>query len=207
MGVRAKLVAIAAVACAWGCSRSGSAGGAGARQTRAFLEQVVNVRAQMSADDTYRIPAMLRREDAIMMTDQVVRIARYRQTLSKLDPAHVDPKVVRLQLGMEALLDAFRFVCLDSAELFTEVKELDSRQPERTPLAPAVLSAMRLSRGSTVAALDSLLDALGELDTSPRGGMDLAPIMASVRSDQAKLRRALEAQQDLARQVNAPPGS
>ncbi len=205
MCVRAKLVAIAAVACAWGCSRSGD--GPGARQTRAFLEQVVNVRAQMSADDTSRIPSMLRRGDAIMMTDQVVRIARYRQTLSKLDPAHVDPKVVRLQLGMEALLDAFRFVCLDSAELFTEVKERDSRQPERTPLAPAILSAMRLSRGSTVAALDSLLDALGELDTSPGGGLDLAPIIGSVRSDQAKLRRALEAQQDLAMQVNAPPGS
>ena len=205
MCVRAKLVAIAAVACAWGCSRSGD--GPGARQTRAFLEQVVNVRAQMSADDTSRIPSMLRRGDAIMMTDQVVRIARYRQTLSKLDPAHVDPKVVRLQLGMEALLDAFRFVCLDSAELFTEVKERDSRQPERTPLAPAILSAMRLSRGSTVAALDSLLDALGELDTSPGGVLDLAPIIGSVRSDQAKLRRALEAQQDLAMQVNAPPGS
>ena len=194
----------------WGCSRpvAESAKGPGDPEKVTFLHEVVRVRAQMGADDLRRIPAMIRREDGIMMTDQVVRVGRYRMAISKLDPANVDPKVVKLRQGMEELLDAYRFMCLNTAELFREVKAFDSGYPDRAPLAPALLSSMRLSRGNTVEALDSLLDALGGMDTSARkGGIDLAPIINSIRSDRARLGQALEAEQELARQLALPAGS
>lgn len=193
-----------ALACAGGCSRPGAQ--AEGPAARAFLEGVVKVRGQMTADDMVRIPAMIRGEDFIMMTDQVVRIGRYRLALSKLDPARAEAKAVRFRKGMESLLNTFRFVCLDTAELFREIKEFDTRHPDREPLAPALLSAMRQSRGSTLEALDSLLDALGDLDTSAgNGGIDLAPIINSVRADRANLRQAMAAQDELARQVAGPP--
>jgi hypothetical protein len=107
---------------------------------------------------------------------------------------------------MESVLNAFRFVCLDTAELFREIKEFDKRQPDREPLAPALLSAMRTSRGSTPEALDTLLEALGDRDTSAgTGGIELAPIINSVRADRATLRQAMAAQEELARQVAVPP--
>ena len=46
----------------------------------------------------------------------------------------VDPKSTQLEKGVEASLDAYRAVCLDTAELFREVKEVDSKFPDKPPI-------------------------------------------------------------------------
>jgi hypothetical protein len=209
MTARSKTIAALSLALAWGCSRPA------AEPVKApvppakadFLQEVVKARLQMAADDAHRISAMIRREDAIMLTNQIERLGQYRMAAVRLDPAGVDPKVARLRQGFVALLDAYRFVCLDTAELFREVAALDLGRAGRPPLAPALLAAMNGSRGGTVAALDSLLGALAGLDTKPQpGGINLAPIIGSVRSDHAALKQALAAQKDLESKVRLPAG-
>jgi hypothetical protein len=195
------------VALAWGCSRPAAEPASAPAAKPDFLREIVKARILMAADDANRIPAMIRRLDAIMLTNQIERFGQYRLAVGKLDATGVDPKVARVRQGFAALIDAYRFVCLDAAELFKEVAALDLERAHRPPLAPALLAAMRGSRGGTLDALDSLLGALAGLDTSAQaGGIDLAPIISSVRSDQAALRRALAAQKDLEGKVRLPAG-
>jgi hypothetical protein len=210
MSARNVAIAVSVLACACGCSRSGGPGDPavqGAAETRIFLQQLVQVRGLINADNADRIPAMIRGEDSTMLTEQVLRFGQYRQTLSKLDPSRVDAQVLQLGRSVEGLLGAYRSVCLDSAELFREIVELDSKQPERGPMAPAIKNAMASSQGDTLAALDSLIEATGDLDTSPNGSaVFLVPVLNAVRGDRAKLKLAIDAQQELARQIKTDSG-
>jgi len=207
MTARARLLFAASLALALGCPRPRAEPEKGAPPKPSFLQEVIKARLQLASDSESRIPALIRREDAVMMTNELERIARYRVTVGKLDASNVEPKVARVRQGLLALLDVYRFTCIDTAELFREIAAFDAGRPGRPPLAPALLSAMRASKGDTVAALDSLLSALGGRDTrAAEGGVNLGPIIGSVRSDAAALRKALADQKEIESHVAFPSG-
>jgi hypothetical protein len=191
-----------ALAVAPGCSRPEVADSAS--RTRQFLSEVGRVRAQMTADNLERIPAVIRRQDASMLTDEVARIGRYRLALSKLDPRGVDPNTVLYMQSVVAALEAYRAACMDTAEFFFELREADSKPSDRGLLAPAVGSVLQTSRGDTVAALDSVIGAVRGLDTTGTA-IFLVPIANTIQADRARLSVAQHDQLELARQLSSAP--
>jgi hypothetical protein len=127
--------------------------------------------------------------------------------LGKLDPVRVGPAALRLREGVEVLLDAYRYACMDTAELLREVRELDSSRPDRAPLAPMIVASLRFSRGNTLVSLDALLDALSVMDTTGgRVTVNLAPAVNIVRGDRTRLKQAMDSEAELARRISDPNG-
>jgi hypothetical protein len=186
-----------ALACASGCSRQG-----GGAETRIFLQQVVHVRAQLGSDADGRIPAMIRGQDSAMLTDEILTLGKYRLALANLGSGGVDPKAIQLRQAVLDLVEAYRSVCLDTAEFFREVNESDERQPGRAPIGQTIRYALEPSQGDTLATLDRLIETTGGLDMSPNGhAVFLAPIANTIRMDRMRLKGASDAQSALASQV------
>lgn len=163
-----------------------------------YLQGLGLVRSQLGADNSGRIPDLIRRQDSALLTDEVARLGQYRLSLGVLDPAGADAKAARLGQAVEASIEAYRSVCLDTAELFREVREADAKRPDHEPIEKTFQKSMQAARGDTLAALDSLLTATDEIDLTPGADINFPPIISAVRADQQKLERAISEERALA---------
>lgn len=137
-----------------------------------------------------------------MLTDEILTLGKYRLALANLGSGGVDPKAIQLRQAVLDLVEAYRSVCLDTAEFFREVNESDERQPGRAPIGQTIRYALEPSQGDTLATLDRLIETTGGLDMSPNGhAVFLAPIANTIRMDRMRLKGASDAQSALASQV------
>jgi len=199
MGTFRLILVVAVMALLAGCSRPGAEEpDAALARTRAYLQELGVVRSQMNADSSSRIPSLIRRQDATLLTDQVARLGQYRHALGQLDTAGVDPRAVKFEQGVEASLEAYRSACLDAAEFFREARDADSRQPG---VVKALSKGLQPAEGGTLGALDSLVAAANDLDSTQVAGVNLTPVVAAIRADRRRLDLAADAEQALAKQV------
>jgi hypothetical protein len=192
---RLMLVA-AALAGVVGCSRQeapkSASGAGGEAETFKFLQEVGAIRAQVNADNRERIPALLSTLDVAQLGDEAARIEGYGQSLAKLDVLQVDPGAVTFAQNFEHILEAYKAVCLDAAELFRDAKKTNDQHPGSAPIFLSSDGKMDLNRSDTSGALDSLL---AIVDNTPKAsgdsGSSLDPtLVEKLRGDLATLRKA-----------------
>jgi len=189
---------IAVLAAAVGCSRQGGAPRAyDAAKTYGYLQRVGRVRSLINADNRDRIPAMIRSRDSVMLGAEATKTEQYKRSLAGIGSEGVDPDALTFTRNFETILDSYRTVCTDSAELFREM----GKESPRPPAVAAAPLAIRIGADAdpvdTIGAVDSLLDSMDRVDTSARAGPAfLRPILNKVRDDRDKLRAAKAAHHD-----------
>jgi hypothetical protein len=204
MNAAGLVLAIGMLAAA-GCSRQDEAPRAyDAARTYAYLRNVGHVRALINADNRERIPAMIRSRDSVMLGAQGAKTAEYKRNLAGLAPDGVDPEALKFARNFEAILDWYRSVCMDSAELFREMSAGDPRSPALATAVPEIRIGTEANQGDTIGAVDSLLDSMGRADTGARAGsVYLQPILNKVRDDRDRLREAKAAHHDFTAKLKA----
>jgi hypothetical protein len=134
---------------------------------------------------------MIRNRDSVMLATEGAKADEYKRTLAGLGPEGVDPEALTFARNFEAILDSYRSVCMDSAELFREMGQESPRPPALAVALPAIRLGTEASQSDTIAAVDSLLDSMGRTDTSAKpGSVFLQPILNNVRDDRDRLRAA-----------------
>jgi hypothetical protein len=201
MKAHRSMLMAAALAGAVGCSRQEApkagdgAGTGGEAETFKYLQEVGAIRTQVNADNRERIPDLLSTLDSAQLGDEAARIEGYRQSLAKLDVLQVDPGAVTFEQNFEHILEAYKAVCLDSAELFRDAKKINDQHPGSEPIFLNSDGKIDLNRNDTSGAVDSLL---AIVDNTPKAsndsGSSLDPALVDkVRGDLATLRKAKSA--------------
>jgi hypothetical protein len=205
MKARRLLLMIGVLAACAGCSRDGGTQKAyGAKETYSYLQEVGQIRLLINTDNKDRIPAMIRGQDAVMLGAQGAKTEEYRQTLIALKAVGVDPEALMFKKNLEAILDSYRSVCLDTAELFREIKAANARPSgPHIDLPPAIFGSLAY-KSDTLGTIDSLLESLGRMDVNPGGGaVSLKPIVDKVREDRDKLKSAKVTHHDFTNKLKA----
>jgi hypothetical protein len=204
MNARHTMLLIGVLAAA-GCSRKDDSPTVfGASLTHDYLKKVGQVRALINTDNRERIPAMIHGQDFSMLRGQAAKIEGYTHTLSVLGTNGVDPDALKFMQNFGAILDAYKSVCLDTAELFREVKEARSRQKTPGVPPPELKIVLESSQTDTIGALDALLDSTERMDAAARAGaIFLEPIVSKVRDDRDKLRSAKAVHHDFTVKIKA----
>lgn len=185
-------VLMIAILAAAGCSREGDAPTAyGARETYGYLQKVGRIRSMINADNRDRIPAMIRGRDSEMLGRQGARLEEYKRSLAALESPGVDPEALKFTQSLEAIIDSYRAVCLDSAELSREMKESGARPSAPAVAVPVISLGTEAYQGDTIGTLNSLLDSMERIDAAPKSAsVFLQPIVNKVRDDRERLRSA-----------------
>ena len=168
-----------------------------AKATYEYLRDIGRVRALSNADNKERIPAMIRNGDAAMLAGQGAKTEDYKRTLAAIPAAGVDPDALTFGRNFAAILDSYRSVCADSAELFRELKASEAGPPASSPALPQIRFGTQAYQTDTIGTVDSLLESVGRMDTGAKpGGVLLQPIVAKLRLDRDSLRAAKVAHHD-----------
>ncbi len=185
-------------AAAAGCSRHVEAPRVfGAKETYDYLKKVGSVRVLINIDNKERIPAMIRGQDVTKLMGQGAKTEEYKHTLSSLPPNGVDPEALKFTQNFVAILDSYRSVCSDSAELFREIRESNARQGGPLTVLPPIIHGSDSYQTDTIGTVDSLLDSMNPMDmTAKAGAVFLQPIVDRLRDDREKLRSAKVAHHD-----------
>ena len=140
---------------------------------------------------------MIRGRDSVMLGAEARKTEEYKRTLAGIGSEGVDPDALKFTRNFEAILDSYRTVCADSAELFREMGQ-ERPRPPAVAAAPLVIRiGVDTSQVDTIGAVDSLLDSMDRVDTSPKAGSAfLKPILNKVRDDRDRLRSAKVAHHD-----------
>ena len=194
------------LAAAVGCSRHGDAPKVfGATQTHNYLLRVGQIRAVINTDNKERIPGMIRGQDVALLDAQATKTEGYMHSLAALDATGVDPEALKFAHNFADILDAYKSVSLDLAELFREMKKANVRPP-----APPANPLLRIKFGSeppqgdTIGAVDALLDSIGRMDTTEKtGAVFFKPIVNRVRDDKERLRLAKVAHHEFTQTLKA----
>jgi hypothetical protein len=205
MKARHSVLLIGVLAAAAGCTRHDDATKIfGSSLTHDYLKKVGQVRSLINTDNRDRIPGMIRGQDYSMLRGQAAKIEGYMHTLASLGTNGVDPDALKFMQNFAAILDGYKSVCLDSAELFREVKEARSRQPTPGVSPPELKFSLESSQTDTIGALDALLESADRMDATARvGAIFLEPIVSKVRDDRDKLRSAKAVHHDFTQKIKA----
>jgi hypothetical protein len=200
----AVLAALLAAALAGGTRLEAGPSAASGDETRIFLMKVGQIRARTNADNRDRIPGLIRGQDEAELAAEAARMEEDAHSLGAIPPAEVDAEAVAFTRNFVAILQAYRAVCLDTAEMFREIRTETARQsdPDRRPLAlkfdPATYQR------DTLGTLNSLLDSLSRARAADADRlMFLAASMEMVRRDRDDLRSAKQAHHDFTVKMKA----
>jgi len=205
MNARPLVLMVGVLAACAGCSRHDETPRAfGATETYNYLQKVGLIRALINTDNKERIPAMIRSQDAVMLGAQGEKTGEYRHTLSTLNSGGVDPDALMFTRNFEAILDSYKSVCLDSAELFREIKRANSRTSGPVIVLPDIRFGTEAYQSDTIGTIDSLLDSLDRLDSGARSSAGfLRAIVDKVRDDRDRLRSAKVAHHEFTNKMKA----
>ena len=205
MNAQRLVLVVGVLAASVGCSRHDDAPRVfGAAETYSYLQKVGQIRVLINADNKERIPAMIRGQDHVMLGAQAKKIDEYGHTLSMLSSNRVDPDAVTFTKNFETILDSYKSVCLDSAELYREIKKANARPSGPIIVLPAIRPGTEPYQTDTIGTIDSLLESLGRMDSAARtGAVFLQPIVDKLRDDRDKLRSAKVAHHEFTKKLKA----
>lgn len=172
---------------------SGSQNGAGPAQTYRYLQEVGKIRALINADNKGRIPALIHDQDPAALEAQVSKIEGYKQDLSKLAADGVDAEALQFSQNFGAILDAYRSVCADAAELYRRAVKGDASGPESAGLMSAIKGGLPPVQADTLGAVASLVSTISQLNEGVKAHADfLGPLAQKLREDRERLVTAKE---------------
>jgi hypothetical protein len=205
MNAQRLVLMIGVLAACVGCTRRDEASKAfRAAETHSYLQKVGQIRVLINSDNKERIPAMIRGQDLVMLGAQGEKTDEYEHTLSTLRSTGVDPDAVTFTKNFEAILDSYKAVCLDSAELFREIKKANARASGPAIALPGLSPGGEPYKGDTIAAIDLLLESLARMDSAARAGtVFLQPMVDKVRDDRDRLRSAKVAHHEFTKKLKA----
>ncbi|HXQ81463.1 MAG TPA: hypothetical protein VN775_09130 [Opitutaceae bacterium] len=205
MNAQRLVLMVGVLAASAGCSRHDEPPRVfGATETYAYLQRVGLIRALINTDNKDRIPAMIRSQDVALLGAQSEKTDEYRHTLSTLKPSGVDPDALTFTKNFEAILDSYKSVCLDSAELFREIKKANARPSGPTIVLPEIRFGTEAYQSDTIGTIDSLLESLDRMDAgAASGAVSLRAIVERVREDRDKLRSAKVAHHEFTSKMKA----
>jgi hypothetical protein len=197
------MLAISAMAAASACLGQDSSKFASADTTYRYLREVGRVRAMVNTDNRETIPNLLQGGDPAALAAEAKTLDGYKQTVDNIDPTDVDPEAVQFKDSFKTIVESYRSVCLDAAELYKEVAAADSK-PGASPLLYAKGGKLELMLNGTLAAMDSLLGVLDRVDkgASP-GGAALQPLVDKLHADEDRLKAAHDSHHDLTAKLKA----
>jgi hypothetical protein len=175
-----------------------------AAETHSYLQKLGQIRALINADNKDRIPGMIRGRDIATLSAQAAKIEGYMGSVAALPTNGVDPDVMKFTQNFEAILDAYKSVCLDSAELFREMKTANVQPP--APGGPLSDIKFWSASGPTdaIGAVDALLKSMDRMDTSAKAAVVfLQPIINRVSDDADKLRTTKDAHHEFTKKAKA----
>ena len=175
-----------------------------AASTYGFLQKVGRVRSLINADNKERIPAMIRGRDEMMLSAEGAKTEEYKRSLAGLGSVGVDPDALTFARNFGAILDSYRDVCVDSAELFRELRASNARPPAQAPAPPTIRIGAEANPNDTIGTVDALLESMDRMDAGAKSGaISLQPIVDKVREDRDRLRSAKIAHHDFTVKLKA----
>ncbi len=203
MRARRLMLAISAMAAASACLGQDSSKFASADTTYRYLREVGRVRAMVNTDNRETIPNLLQGGDPASLAAEAKTLEGYRQTVDNIDSTDVDPEAVQFKDSFKAIVESYRSVCLDAAELYKEVAAAGAK-PGAGPLLYAKGGKLELMLNGTLAAMDSLLGVLDRVDkgASP-GAAALRPLVDKLHADEDRLKAAHDSHHDLTAKLKA----
>jgi hypothetical protein len=197
------MLAVLAMAAVSACPGQDASKFASADTTYRYLREIGRVRADVNTDNRETIPSLLQGQDPSALIDEAKKMAGYKSTVDNIDPTDVDPDAVQFKDSFKVIVESYRSVCADAAELYKEVAAADAK-PGAHPMLHAKGSRLELMQNGTLAAMDSLLDVLGHVDKDAHPGRAaLQPIVDKLRADEDKLKAAHDSHHDLTAKLKA----
>jgi hypothetical protein len=202
MKARRFLLAVLGVAAVSVCAAQDSgAKFASADTTFRYLTEVGRVRTQVNTDNRETIPGLLQGQDPAALRDQAKKMDGYRQSLDAIDSTDVDSEAVQFKTNFGAIVDAYKSICVDSAELYSQVAA-DDAKPGASPMLHASDAKLELMLNDTLGAVDSLLLILEQVDpASNPARAALQPTVDKLRADVDSLRKAKDVHHDFTQKI------
>ena len=201
MKARRLLLSVLAAAAVSTCPGQDSAGKyASADTTYRYLREVGRIRSQVNADNRSTIPSLLQGADPAALGAEAKTLEGYRRDLDNIDPTDVDPDVVQFKANFNVIVEAYKSICADSAELFRGVAAEDAKPGSGHLLHPKN-GKLDLLTNDTLGAVDTLLALLDKAGGSGRAS--LQPAIGKVRADEDQLRKAKDAHHDFTQKLKS----
>lgn len=194
------MLAISAIAAVSACPGQDASKFASADTTYRYLREVGRVRADVNTDNRETIPNLLQGQDPAALADEAKKMDGYKQIVDNIDPTDVDPDAVQFKESFKVIVDSYKSVCLDAAELYKEVAAADAK-PGASPMLHSRGGKLELMLNGTLAAMDSLLDALDHADKAARAPID--PVVDRLRADETRLKAAHDSHHDFTAKLKA----
>jgi hypothetical protein len=197
------MLAISVVSAGSACLAQDASKFASADTTYRYLREIGRVRADVNTDNRETLPGLLQGHDPAALADEAKKLEGYRQTVDNIDPTDVDPDAVRFKESFKVIVEAYRSVCLDAAELYKEVAAAEAK-PGTSPILHPRGGKLELMQNGTLAAMDSLLSVLDHVDKDAHPGRAaLQPIVDKLKADEDRLKAAHDSHHDLTAKLKA----
>jgi hypothetical protein len=190
------MLAMSAMAAASACLGQDASKFASADTTYRYLREVGRVRSLVNSDNRETIPNLLQGQDPAALIDEAKKMDGYKETVDNIDPTDVDPDAVQFKESFKVIVDSYKTVCLDAAELYKEVAAADAK-PRANPMLYPRGGKLELMINGTLGALDSLFGVLDNVDRDSHPGRSaLQPIVDKLHADEDKLKAAHDSHHD-----------
>jgi hypothetical protein len=176
---------------------------ASADTTFRYLTEIGRIRSQVNTDNRDTIPELLQGQDPVALRDQAKTMDGYKQALDGIDTTDVDLEAVQFKANFDAIVDAYKSICVDSAELYKQVAADDSK-PGASPMLHARGAKVELMLNDTLGAANSLLAILEQIiPASSPGRAALQPTVDKLHADVDRLRKAKDLHHDFTQKIKA----
>ncbi len=204
MNARRTLLAVLAAVAVSACPAQDSGSKfASADTTYRYLTEIGRIRSQVNTDNKETIPELIQGQDPVALHDQAKKMEGYKQSLDAIDPTDVDSEAVLFKANFSAIVDAYKSICADSAELYKEVATADAK-PGASPMLHPRGARFQLMLNDTLGAVDSLLAVLNEVDPASNASRAaLQPIVDKLHADTDRLRKAKDTHHDFTQKIKA----
>jgi hypothetical protein len=202
MKARRSLLAVLAAVAVSVCSAQDSGSKfASADTTYRYLTEIGRIRAQVNTDNRETIPALLQGQDPAALRDQAKKLEGYKQALDGIDPTDVDSEAVQFKSNFSLIVDAYKSICVDSAEVYKQVAAADAK-PGASPMLHAKDAKLELMLNDTLGAVDSLLAVIEQVDSSSSAARAaLQPTVDKLHADEDRLRKAKDVHHDFTQKI------
>jgi hypothetical protein len=204
MKARRSLLAVLAAAAVSVCAAQDTGSKfASADTTYRYLTEVGRIRTQVNTDNKETIPALLQGQDPVALRDQAKKLDVYKQALDGIDPTDVDSEAVQFKANFSAIVDAYKSICVDSAELYKQVAAADAK-PGASPMLHQQGARFQLMLNDTLGAVDSLIAIMAQVDPESNASRAaLQPLVDKLHADEDTLRKAKDTHHDFTQKIKS----
>jgi hypothetical protein len=198
---RSLLAVLAAVAVSACAAQDSGSKFASADTTYRYLTEIGRIRSKVNTDNRETIPALIQGQDPAALHDQAKKLDGYRQALDAIDITDVDSEAVQFKANFSNIVDSYKSICVDSADLFRQVAAADA-MPGASPMLHRRGAKLQLMLNDTLGAVDSLLAIVADINpSSSPSRAALQPIADKLRADEDRLRKAKDTHHDFTQKI------